>query len=39
MFFYKLTDLDTFNYIITDKIPNNYIQQTFKDNGVMLIEA
>lgn len=38
-FFYKLTDLDTFNYIITDKIPNNYIQQTFKDNGVMLIEA
>lgn len=38
-FFYKLTDLDTFNYIITEKILNSRVQQNISDKGSILIEA
>lgn len=38
-YFYKLGDLDTFNYIITDKIPSNYMKDTIEDSGSMIIEA
>ena len=38
-FFYKLSDLDTFNYIITEKILNSHVQQNISDNGSILIEA
>lgn len=38
-FFYKLGDLDTFHYIITDDMPNNYIKNKIENSGSMIIEA
>lgn len=38
-FFYKLGDINHFNYIITDKILNNHIEQVFRDKGTVLIEG
>lgn len=38
-FFYKLTDIDTFDYIITDSLPNKKIQQVIENKGVLLIES
>lgn len=38
-FFYKLGDFDTFNYIITDEIPNNHIKNIIENSGGIIIEA